>query len=186
MEKAKALYKSFSHGLAKALELLSAAIIGAATLMICAEVITRALFGLTYGVFEEAPRLFFCYAILPMLGVVYKRGRHISVETLPEKLKGRSRIFLMLGIDATMVAGSIILLVAGISGTQALYASGMRVVGVLDLPEFIFILSIPVGGGLLLLYTLEVMVSNVVSLFSIDPAGANTDPQSADSKQPLL
>ena len=186
MEKAKALYRTFSDGLAKALELLSAAIIGAATLTICAEVITRALFGLTYGVFEEGPRLFFCYAVLPMLGVIYKRGRHISVETLPEKLKGRSRIFLMLGIDATMVAGSIILLVAGISGTQALYASGMRVVGVLDLPEFIFILSIPVGGGILLLYTIETMVSNVAALVVIDKTGANIDPQRPDSKQPLL
>jgi TRAP-type C4-dicarboxylate transport system permease small subunit len=186
MEKAKALYKTFSCSLAKALELLSAAIIGVTTLVICAEVITRSLFGWTYGVFEEGPRLFFCYAVLPMLGVIYKRGRHISVETLSEKLKGRRKIFLMLGIDVAMVAGSIILLMAGISGTQTLYASGMRVVGVLDLPEFLFILSIPVGGGILLLYSIEAMVSNVVSLSASGNACANSNPQSAGSQQPLL
>jgi TRAP-type C4-dicarboxylate transport system permease small subunit len=186
MIKLKTLYRTFSDGLSKALELLSAVIIGATTLVICSEVITRALFGLTYGILEEGPQLIFCYAVLPMLGVIYKRGRHIGVETLPEKLKGRGRIFLMLGIDAAMLTGSIMLLFAGISGTHAVYASGMRVVGAVDLPEYIFMLSIPVGGGILLLYTLEAMVGNVVSLLVFDKARSNLDLRIPDSKQPLL
>ena len=105
-----------------------------------------------------------CYAVFPMFGVIYKRGRHITVDALSMKLGGRKRLILSLLIDAAMIAGAMILLVAGISGTRALYASGMRVVGILDLPQFLMMLSIPLGAGLLLLYSIESGIRNLASL----------------------
>jgi len=175
MQTIKVLYRTFSYALEKAVELLSAGILGVSTLLIFVEVVTRA-FGSTYSILEEGPRLFFCYAIMPMIGVIYKRGRHINVEFLPEKLKSKKRISLLLVIDVVMVISSIIVLMAGISGTIALYDSGMRIVGVVDLPEVILMLSIPLGGGILLIYTLEKMVCNVVSLFANDKACTNIGP----------
>jgi len=166
MGKFLALYGKISEILERAAEGLAAAILGASALMIFIEVITRYVFGTTFGVLEEGPRLFLCFAVLPMLGILFKRGRHIYVEILPDRLKGRKKNILMLIIDMMMILGSFILLAAGLSGTRVLFASGMRVVGVLDIPQFIVMLSIPLGGGILLLYSFESMVKHIASLVS--------------------
>jgi TRAP-type C4-dicarboxylate transport system permease small subunit len=166
MGKLSGLYSKFSENLGRAAEGLAAAILGASALMIFIEVITRYLFSKTFGFLEEGPRLFLCFAVLPMLGVLFKRGRHIYVEILPDKLKGRKKNILMVIIDMMMIVGSLILLAAGVSGTQVLFASGMRVVGVLDIPQFILMASIPLGAGILLLYSFESMVKHIVSLVS--------------------
>ena len=164
MEKVKILYEKFSYALEKASEVVAAIILGGAALMISVEVITRYFFGMTFGILEEGPRLFLCFAIMPMLGIIYKRGRHINVEILTEKLRGRKKTFLMLIIDVAMIAGSSIFLIAGIQGAWALYTSGIRIVGVLDLPQFWLMLSIPLGGGILLLYSFEGLVKDITSL----------------------
>lgn len=164
MEKVKILYEKFSYALEKVSEVVAATILGGAALIITVEVITRYFFGKTFGILEEGPRLFLCFAVMPMLGVIYKRGRQINVEILPERLRGRKKTFLMLVIDLAMIAGSSIFLIAGIQGVRALYTSGIRVVGVLDLPQFWLMLSIPLGGGILLLYSFEGMVKDITSL----------------------
>jgi len=166
MEKFSALYGKFSENLERAAEGLAALIVGASALMIFIEVITRYVFTKTFGFLEEGPRLFLCFAVLPMLGIIFKRGRHIYVEIFPNRLRGRKKVLLMVFIDIMMVLGSLIFLLAGISGTQVLLASGMRVVGVLDIPQFILMASIPVGAVILLIYSLESMIRHIISLRS--------------------
>jgi hypothetical protein len=87
MEKRKSFYHRCCKAVDIAFETLSALIIGLSALAICIQVVGRS-FGLTFGIFEEGPRLFFCYAVLPMLGILYRRGRHINVEILPNQLNG--------------------------------------------------------------------------------------------------
>jgi TRAP-type C4-dicarboxylate transport system permease small subunit len=166
MGKFSTLYGKFSENLERAAEGLAAAILGASAVMIFIEVITRYLFSKTFGFLEEGPRLFLCFAVLPMLGIIFKRGRHIYVEIFPNSLKGRKKTILMAFVDVMMIIGSLIFLVAGLSGTQVLHASGMRVVGVMDIPQFILMGSIPVGAALLLLYSIESMVIHITSLVS--------------------
>jgi TRAP-type C4-dicarboxylate transport system permease small subunit len=156
-------YHRCCNAVDSAFEILSAVIIGLSTLAICFQVVGRS-FGLTFAIFEEGPRLFFCYAVLPMLGVLYKRGRHINVEILPNYLKGKPRIVLLLFINAAMIVGSIFLLAAGVSGTQVLYASEMRVVGVLELYQYILMLSVPIGAVILLYYSIEGLVLYSIAL----------------------
>jgi len=171
MGKLSGLYSKFSENLGRAAEGLAAAILGASALMIFIEVITRYVFSKTFGFLEEGPRLFLCFAILPMLGILFKRGQHIYVEILPNHLKGRRKILLMTFIDIMMIFGSLIFLVAGLSGTQVLLATGMRVVGVLEIPQFILMLSIPIGAGVMLLYSMDSMVRHITSLLSRQKRG---------------
>lgn len=166
MGKFSALYGKFSENLERAAEGLAAVIVGASALMIFIEVITRYVFTKTFGFLEEGPRLFLCFAVLPMLGIISKRGRHIYVEILPNRLTGTKKVLLMIMIDSMMILGSIIFLWAGISGTRVLLASGMRVVGVLEIPQFILMVSIPVGAVILLVYSLESIIKHVISLRS--------------------
>jgi len=166
MGKFSTLYGKFSEILERAAEGLAAAILGASAVMIFIEVITRYLFNKTFGFLEEGPRLFLCFAVLPMLGIISKRGRHIYVEILPNSLRGRKKIILMTFVDMMMILGSFIFLMAGLSGTQVLLASGMRVVGVLDIPQFILMLSIPIGAVILMIYSVESMVRHIASLVS--------------------
>ena len=180
------IYKLFSNGLEKAAELVSAAIIAGSALVICSEVLTRSLFGITFGVLEEGPQLIFCYAVLPMIGVLYKRGRHINVDTLYQHITGKKKALVMLAIDAGMITGSIVFLTAGISGTDAVYASGMRVVGAMDLPEYLVMLSIPIGGGILLLYSLESLVLNAIKAFAANPHRPGVEVRAVEINQPML
>lgn len=165
MEKIKTLYEKMSSALEKALEALAVFILGVSVLAIFVNVITR-YFGKTFGILEEGPRLFLCFAVLPLFGVLYKRGQHIHVDILPNRLRGRPKSFLMVIIDMAMIVGSSVLMIAGILGTKAVYDSGIRVVGVLDIPESILMVSVPIGAGILLLYSIEAMVKNIGSLFS--------------------
>ncbi len=151
------VYRSCWNAVDWTFEILAVLIIGLSTLAICFQVIGRS-FGWTVAIFEEGPRLFFCYAVLPMLGVLYRRGRHINVEILPAYLKGKPKIVLMLVTDLAMTVGSIFLLAAGVSGTEVLYASEMRVVGVLELYQYVLMLSVPISAVLLLYYSVEGLV----------------------------
>jgi TRAP-type C4-dicarboxylate transport system permease small subunit len=184
MEKRKSFYHRCCNAVDIALETLSALIIGLSTLAICIQVVGRS-FGLTFGIFEEGPRLFFCYAVLPMLGVLYRRGRHINVEILPNQLTGKPKLVLSLFIDAAMIVGSIFLLAAGVSGTQVLYASEMRVVGVLELYQYILMLSVPIGAVILLYYSIEGMVLHSIAMFKGE-ALAPSIPQGAEQPSQLL
>lgn len=182
MEKKSSFYLRCSGAVDNVFEILSALIIGLSAVAICIQVVGRS-FGLTFGLFEEGPRLFFCYAVLPMLGILYKRGRHINVEILPNHLKGRPRLLLALFIDSAMIVGSIFLLSAGISGTEVLYASEMRVVGVLELHQYVLMLSVPVGAVILLYYSIEGMILHSIAMLkgeSLEPPilqGAEQPPQ---------
>jgi TRAP-type C4-dicarboxylate transport system permease small subunit len=172
MEAKRSPYSRCCNVVDNAFEILSMLIIGLSTLAICIQVIGRS-FGLTYAIFEEGPRLFFCYAVLPMLGVLYKRGRHINVEILPTYLKGKPKIILMLFTDVAMIVGSIFLLSAGVSGTEVLYASEMRVVGVLELYQYTLMMSVPIGAVILLYYSIEGLVVHSIALVkgkALEPA----------------
>jgi TRAP-type C4-dicarboxylate transport system permease small subunit len=166
VKKFSIFYGKFSENLERAAEGLGSVILGASAVMIFIEVVTRYLFSKTYGFLEEGPRLFLCFAVLPMLGVLFKRGRHIYVEIVPNWLTGRPKTILMVFIDVMMIVGSFIFLLAGASGTQVLFASGMRVVGVLDIPQYILMVSIPLGACILLLYSLESLVRHMTLLVS--------------------
>ena len=184
MEQRKSFYHRCCNAVDIAFETLAALIIGLSTLAICIQVVGRS-FGLTFGIFEEGPRLFFCYAVLPMLGILYRRGRHINVEILPNHLKGKPKLLLSLSIDAAMIVGSIFLLAAGVSGTQVLYASEMRVVGVLELYQYTLMLSVPIGAVILLYYSIEGMVLHSIAMFkgeALEP----TIPQGAEQPPQLL
>jgi TRAP-type C4-dicarboxylate transport system permease small subunit len=166
MGKFSNLYGMFSENLEKLARGVAALILGASAAMIFLEVITRYVFNKTFGLLEEGPRLFLCFAVLPMLGIMFKHGRHIHVEIVPNRLKGRQKIILLTVVDLMMILGSVIFLLAGLSGTQVLLASGMRVVGVLDIPQFVLMLSIPIGAVMLLLYSAESLVRHITSLSS--------------------
>jgi len=185
MDKKESFYHSFCKVLDNAFEILSAVIIGLSALAICVQVVARS-FGLTFGIFEEGPRLFFCFAVLPMLGILYRRGRHINVEILPTRLKGKPKIFLMLVIDVAMILGSIFLLSAGISGTEVLYASEMRVVGVLELYQYILMLSVPIGAVILLLYSFEAVVLHLFALFKKGKELEGTIPSGVEQPHQLF
>jgi TRAP-type C4-dicarboxylate transport system permease small subunit len=163
METQRSVYRSCCNTIDSAFEILSMLIIGLSALAICIQVVGRS-FGMTFAIFEEGPRLFFCFAVLPMLGVLYRRGRHINVEILPTYLKGKPKVLLMLFTDLAMILGSVFLLAAGVSGTEVLYASEMRVVGVLELYQYILMLSVPIGAMLLLYYSIEGLVVHSIAL----------------------
>lgn len=184
METKKSWYHRCCNVVDSAFEILSAAIIGLSTLAICIQVVGRT-FGLTFAILEEGPRLFFCYAVLPMLGVLYKRGRHINVEILPTYLKGKPKIILLLFTNVAMIVGSIFLLAAGVSGTQVLYASEMRVVGVLELYQYILMLSVPIGAVILLYYSIESLVLHSIAMFKGEALEPSIRPGSEQSSQLL-
>jgi len=159
-----AWYQKVTDLTAKVILALAGLIVGLDVLSIFAEAVGRYLVGQSRAFMEELPRLAVPLIVFPMMGVLLKLKKHISVDVLPERLRGRARSLVLICVYTVVLAVAIQFLLAGI-----IAVAHYRELGFETQTEFIFkiwvtYLPFPIGFGLLILFVVELLLQELVNL----------------------
>ena len=144
---------------------VSAAIVGLDLVFIFGAVIFR-FFGIAFSFLEEYPRLLSSGVAFLGVGGLLRRGRHINVEFLPTRLKGRAlaRLEIVLFLSCAVAAAFLL-----ISSTEAMFylrQLGEVTVSEIEIPIWWVYLSQFIGFALLLFVSLELTIARIRLLFS--------------------
>ena len=175
MEKALEYYQKAMEVLYKIIFTLAAIIIGLDVLSIFLEALGRYLVGSSRAFMEELPRLAVPFVVFPMMGVLLKLKKHISVEILPERLTGKARSVVLILVYAVVVVVSCQFFMAGIMAVRYYYQMGFETHTEIIFKLWITYLPFPIGFGLLLLFAVELLWAELVTLTKLHVAAGSTD-----------
>lgn len=145
----------FNDAVSRALLAVAGFGILATLLALAATAAERHLLGLGITLLNDLPPLLMPWIVFPLMGVLFRLDRHITVDFLPERLTPRRRALLGTGISAiTLVAGAS--LAAGSASATRFFASLGQVTETAPyFPLWWVHLSVPVGFTLLAWFALE-------------------------------
>ena len=167
MEKALRAYEKIMELMSKIILTLAAIVIGLDVFSIFLEAVGRYVVGSSRAFMEELPRLFVPIIVFPMMGVLLRLKKHINVEILPDRLTGKSRSLLYIVVYSVVVAVAIQFLIAGIIAVQRYYQLGYETHTEIVFKVWITYLPFPIGFGLLVLFAVEALWSELVTLIKL-------------------
>ena len=167
MEKALRTYQKIIELMSKIILTLAAIVIGWDVLSIFLEAVGRYVVGSSRAFMEELPRLLVPFIVFPMMGVLLRLKKHVNVEILPERLKGKSRSLLFIVVYSVVIAVAIQFLIAGIIAVQRYYQLGYETHTEIVFKLWVTYLPFPIGFGLLILFAVESLWSELVTLIKL-------------------
>lgn len=167
MEKALRKYQKIMELLSNFILALAAIVIGLDVLSLFLEAVGRYVVGSSRAFMEELPRLLVPFIVFPMMGVLLRLKKHINVEILPERLTGKSRSLLLIVVYSLVIAVAIQFLIAGIIAVQRYYDLGYETHTEIVFKLWATYLPFPIGFGLLILFALEALWSELVTLINL-------------------
>ena len=129
-------------------------------------VIFRYFFNQTFPVIEELCVNLVIWAVMFFGGPVFKRGSHVGMEFLAERLHGYKRALHQLILDLVLLFICAILFWKGIEVVQVIHQSG-KTTHSGDLEVWYLMLAIPVGATIYGLYGIAELIK-IICIF-IDP-----------------
>ncbi len=167
MEKGLAYYQKMTKVVARVIVVLAAAIVGLDVLSIFAEAVGRYIIGESRAFMEEFPRLLVPFIVFPMMGVLLQLKKHITVDVLPERLKGKARSLLLIIVYAVVLAVGVQFLIAGVAAVDYYKKIGFETLTEFVFPTWVTYLPFPIGFGLLILFTVELLWRELVALLKL-------------------
>jgi TRAP-type C4-dicarboxylate transport system permease small subunit len=167
MERALEVYRRITQVLSKVIMSLAAVIVGLDVLSIFLEAVGRYVVGSSRAFMEELPRLMVPFVVFPMMGVLLKIKKHISVDILPEKITGKARSLLMIVVYSVVVAVSIQFFMAGILAVKYYHEMGFETQMEIIFKLWVTYLPFPIGFGLLLLFAIEMVWEELVNFLKL-------------------
>lgn len=167
MEKAFSYFQKMTDVLAKLILGLAAVIIGLDVLSIFLEVLGRYMVGSSRAFMEELPRILVPFVVFPMMGVLLKLKKHITVDVLPERLKGKGRSVLLIVVYSVVLAVAIQFLIAGVIAVRYYFEMGFETHTEIVFKFWVTYLPFPVGFGLLILFAVELLWQELITLIRL-------------------
>jgi TRAP-type C4-dicarboxylate transport system permease small subunit len=167
MEKALSYFQKMTDVLAKLILGLAAVIIGFDVLSIFLEVLGRYMVGSSRAFMEELPRILVPLVVFPMMGVLLKLKKHITVDVLPERLKGKRRSVLLIVVYSVVLAVAIQFLIAGVIAVRYYFEMGFETHTEIVFKFWVTYLPFPVGFGLLILFAVELLWQELITLIRL-------------------
>ncbi|MBW2059284.1 MAG: TRAP transporter small permease [Deltaproteobacteria bacterium] len=149
-------YKSFSENLYLGSKYAVALLLAGTVTCIFFQVIFRYVFDSPLTWSEELSRIFFVWMCLIGSGIASRNIEHMSIDVFVKKFPVQWQRVLGIFISGILVIFMVIVIIYGLKlvvVTKTQISSGTRI------PVSFLYLSVPVGFGLMLLYTLEAMMN---------------------------
>lgn len=115
----------------------------------------RYFFGFGYAMLNDLPPLLMPWVVFPMMGVLLRGDRHITVDLLPSLLSGPKRHGLDLAIGLIVLIASLWFLWGGIDALRFFMGLNQTTETGIRFPLWWIYLSFPVGFGILAWFALE-------------------------------
>jgi len=167
MEKVLSCYQMVTDVLARLIIGVAAVIIGLDVLLLFAESVGRYILGSSRAFMEEFPRLLVPFVVFPMMGVLLKMGRHISVDVLPDRLNPKQQTMLKILVYGIILAVAVELLIAGAAAVGHFKMMGLMSITEWTFPMWWVYLTFPLGFALLIIFVLEMLLRECWRLYTI-------------------
>lgn len=143
---------------------LGMAIIAFAALALFVAAVERFVAGHGYAWMNDLPPYLLPWCVFPLMGVLFRSGRHITVEVAPSALKGSAQRLLRLLVALITLAAGIYFCFAGIDATGFFRMLGEVTETEIQVPLWLFYAAFPVGFALLALFALESVLRELLGL----------------------
>ena len=130
-------------------------------------VIARYFFGQSYSLFEEVSTNLVVWTVMFLGGPALKRGSHVGMEFLAQKLKGNAKTIQQLVINIVMILICGILAWKGVEIVQLMMQLGKTTLSG-ELAIWYMIIPVPLGGTIYAIYCLAEIIQVICAW--IDPA----------------
>lgn len=150
----------------------SSVLAGVMVLALTLSAVTRYFSGTGYDWFIELPPALVPWMVFPLLGPLLRSGAHIQVDLLPNLLKGRALSLLKVVVYATVLVGAVIFVGAGNEAVALFRRLGQLMELEIELPIWWMYLAFPVGFGILVLFSAELLLEETARLLGQPPEAA--------------
>lgn len=158
------VYAIFNGLLERACLIVACAGIAFAVVAMVASAFERVLIGFSFAVLNDLPPQLIPWVVFPMMGVLLRRERHITVDFLPAILTGQRRAMLEILVGLLVAAASIGFLMGGIEALQFFMRLNQRSDTGLNFPLWWIYTAFPTGFAILLWFAIEKCLGGVLEL----------------------
>ncbi|HWV56300.1 MAG TPA: TRAP transporter small permease [Longimicrobiales bacterium] len=156
---------------------LLATFMGLLVLDVLWQVFTRFVLSNPSQFTDEAARYLLIW--VGMLGAAYGFGQrmHLAIDLLPERLAGRARHILGLGIETVVLTFAVAVLIVGGARLVSLTLVLRQTSAAMEIPLAVVYSVLPLSGILISFYTIYAMLGHVHGLRTPDAIGSAPDAQ---------
>lgn len=162
------ILRAVNDALAAVIGVLAAAIVAVMVAALTASAVTRYISGTGYDWLIELPPALVPWLVFPLLGPLLRQQRHITVDILPTYLRGRPAVYLSLVAHLVTLVGAVIFLLAGEEAVALFRRLGQLMELEIEIPIWWMYLAFPVGFGILILFTIEAILTDLLRLSGSD------------------
>lgn len=149
---------------------LGMAIVAFAVLSLFAAAIERHVTGRGYAWMNDLPPFLLPWCVFPLMGVLLRSGRHISVDVAPTLLPAGPAQVLRLVVGLIALVSGIYFCNAGIEATSFFRMLGEVTETEIQFPFWFLYAAFPTGFAILALFALEMVLREILGLFGALPA----------------
>lgn len=172
LSRAVRLFETAVAAISRAAEWVAGIACLATLLLVCYAVAMRYLFNKPQSWSDEAVGLLIVVSVMLAVPEAQRRGEHIGVDLITERVKGTRRRALMIFGMLTVVATSIILISEGLDMVAFTRMVGIVSNSLPEIPLWAIQAFIPLGAALLLLVTVAQIAAYLTGR---EPAGLESD-----------
>jgi len=156
--------KTLSDGMEKILKISGLVALVLMVGMIFFNIVSRALFQETFGVTEEWPVWLMIWSVFVFIGIDIKENAHISVDLIPNKLKGNKKLVLEIFISLIMIIFGILFLYACWADVMMAKKIHLSTITSIPVPVWIVKLCMPLGMLFFIFHSIEKMMMEIQKL----------------------
>lgn len=153
--------KILSAGLEKIIKISGIAALVLMVGMIFFNIVSRALFQETFGVTEEWSVWLMIWSVFVYIGLDIKEKAHISVDLIPNKLKGNTKLVLEIFMSLVMIIFGVFFLYACWADVMMAKMTRLSTITSIPVPLWIVKLCMPLGMLLFIFHTIEKMMNDI-------------------------
>lgn len=153
--------KILSTGLEKIIKISGIAALVLMVGMIFFNIVSRALFQETFGVTEEWSVWLMIWSVFVYIGLDIKEKAHISVDLIPNKLKGNTKLVLEIFMSLVMIIFGVLFLYACWADVMMAKMTRLSTITSIPVPLWIVKLCMPLGMLLFIFHTIEKMMNDI-------------------------
>lgn len=159
----------------KIIEILCTVIMGYMVLAVCWQVITRFILKNPSTLTEEILRYLLVWTTMVGGAYAYGRRKHLSINMLTKKLPHKQQKMLDIIIQVIVIVFAVVVMIMG--GFHLVGTTSNQISAALHLPMPYVYASIPVGGILIIFYSLIFIIEDIKEM-----SGKAAEPAAAEQK----
>ena len=159
----------------KIIEILCTVIMGYMVLAVCWQVITRFILKNPSTLTEEILRYLLVWTTMVGGAYAYGRRKHLSINMLTKKLPHKQQKMLDIIIQVIVIVFAVVVMIMG--GLHLVGTTSNQISAALHLPMPYVYASIPVGGILIIFYSLIFIMEDIKEM-----SGKAAEPAAAEHK----